>query len=92
MPLIVVFSVAMLGKEYQENLARGMGVTEARSAEYLSTIQVTLFAVFYGLAIARILKRDSAEHMRYMICLALINLCLVSLIVFDRRRKFPETQ
>jgi hypothetical protein len=116
MPLIVVFSVAMLRKEYQENLAGGIGVTAALSAEYLSTLQVTLFAAFYGLAIARILKRDMAEHMRYMICialvllpaglartlgywfgvkqaashtvcLALIDLCLVSLIVFDRRRQ-----
>jgi hypothetical protein len=118
MPLIVVFSIAMLRKEYRENLAGGMNVTAARSAEYLSTIQVTLFAAFYGLAIARILKRDIAEHMRYMICialvllpaglartlgywfgvnqrtaqavcLALIDLCLISLIVFDRRRHFP---
>jgi hypothetical protein len=51
MPFIVLFSVAMLRKEYQENLASGMNVPSARSAEYLSTIQVTLFAVFYGLAI-----------------------------------------
>jgi glucan phosphoethanolaminetransferase (alkaline phosphatase superfamily) len=115
MPLVVVFSVAMLRKEYQENLAGGMNVAAARSAEYLSTVGVTLFAAFYGLAIARIRKRDIAEHMRYMICialvllpaglartlgywfgvnqgtsqtvcLALIDLSLISLIVFDRRR------
>ncbi len=115
MPLVVVFSVAMLRKEHQENLAGGMNETAARSAEYLSTIQVMLLAAFYGLAIARIRKRDIAEHMRYMICialvllpaglartlgywfgvnqrasqtvcLALIDLCLISLIVFDRRR------
>jgi len=115
MPLIAVFSIAMLRKEYQENLAGGMAVAAARSAEYLSTTQITLFTVFYGLAIARIRKRDIAEHMRYMICialvllpaglartlgywfgvnqaasqtvcLALIDLCLFSLIVFDRRR------
>jgi hypothetical protein len=115
MPLVVVFSVAMLRKEYQENLAGGMNVTAARAAEYLSTIQVTLFVAFYGLAIARILKRDIAEHMRYMICtalvllpaglarmlgygfgvnqstsqaacLTLIDLSLISLIVFDHRR------
>jgi hypothetical protein len=117
MPIIVVFSVAMLHKEYQENLAGGMGVTAAVSAEYLSTLQLTLFVAFYGLAIARILKRDVAEHMRYMICIALvllpaglartlgywfgvnqrtsqsaclvlIDLCLISLIAFDRRRHF----
>jgi hypothetical protein len=117
MPFIVLFSVAMLRKEYQENLASGMSVPSARSAEYLSTIQVTLFAVFYGLAIVRIRKRDIAEHMRYMIsialvllpaglartlgywfgvrqaasqtvCLALIDLCLIFLIAYDRRRRF----
>jgi hypothetical protein len=117
MPLIVVFSVAMLRKEYQENLAGGMTATAARSTEYLSTVQVTLFAAFYGLAILRIHQRDIAEHMRYMICialvllpaglartlgywfgvhqrvsqsvcLALIDLCLIILIVFDHRRLF----
>jgi hypothetical protein len=119
MPLIVVFSIAMLRKEYQENLAGGMNMAGALSAEYLSTIQVTLFAAFYALAIARIRKRDIAEHMRYMICIALvllpaglartlgywfgvsqrtsqtvclvsIDICLVSLIVFDRRRRLAS--
>jgi membrane protein YdbS with pleckstrin-like domain len=47
-------------------------VPSARSAEYLSTVQVTLFAVFYCLAIVRIRKRDIAQHMRYMICIALV--------------------
>jgi len=117
MPLIVVFSIAMLQKEYQENLAGGMTMNAARAAEYLSTIQVTLFAAFYALAIARIRRRDTAEHMRYMICVALvllpaglartlgywfevhqaasqtvclvvIDVCLIGLIVFDRRRHF----
>jgi hypothetical protein len=106
-----------LGKESQDNLAGGVNPTAARSAEYLSAIQVTLFAAFYGLAIARVLKRDIVEHMRNMICialvllpaglastlgywfdidqltsrsvcLALIDLCLISLIVIDRRRHF----
>jgi hypothetical protein len=105
----------MLRKEYQENLAGGLTMTAARSTEYLSTVKVALFAAFYGLAIARIRKRDIAEHVRYMICialvlmpaglartlgywfgvnqtssqtvcLALIDLCLISLIFFDRRR------
>jgi hypothetical protein len=115
MPLAVLFSVAMLHKEYQENLAGGMNVAAARSAEYLSTLQLILFGGLYGLAVARIRKRDIAEHMRYMICIALvllpaglartlgywfgvnqkasqtvclavIDLCLISLIAFDRHR------
>jgi hypothetical protein len=115
MPLILFFAVAMLFKEYQENLAGGMNAASARLAEYLSAFQIALFAAFYGLAVARIRKRDVAEHMRYMICIALvllpaglarmlgywfhvrqvssqtisllvIDLCLISLIIFDRRR------
>jgi hypothetical protein len=117
MPFILLFAIAMVRKEYEENLTGGMNVVAARSAEYLSIIGVALLAAFYALAIARIQKRDSAEHMRYMICialvllpaglartlgywfgvsqaasqtacLALIDLCLISLIVFDRRRHF----
>jgi hypothetical protein len=92
-----------------------MIVAAARSAEYLSSFQVTLFAAFYCLAVARIRVRDVAEHMRYMICIALvllpaglartlgywfnvsqvssqtvslavIDLCLFFLVIFDRRR------
>jgi hypothetical protein len=117
MPLILFFAIAMLRKEYQEHLAGGMTLAAARSAEYLSTIQATLFVFFYVLAIARIKKRDIAEHMRYVICivlvllpaglartlgywfgvsqsssqtlcLALIDVCLISLILFDRRRQY----
>jgi hypothetical protein len=62
MPFIALFSAAMLRKEYLENLASGVNVPSARSAEYLSTIQVTLFAVFYGLAIVRIRKRDGRAY------------------------------
>lgn len=115
LPMILVFAIAMLRKEYQEHLAEGMNVAAARSAEYLSSVQLALLVVFYGLAVARIHRRDVAEHMRYMICIALvllpaglartlgywfgvgqvssqtvclavIDLSLVSLILFDRRR------
>jgi hypothetical protein len=115
MPLVVISAIAMLRKEYLEHLANGMIVVAARSAEYLSSFQVTLFAAFYCLAVARIRMRDLAEHMRYMICIALvllpaglartlgywfnvsqvssqtvslavIDLCLFFLVIFDRRR------
>jgi hypothetical protein len=114
-PLVLFFAIAMLRKEFHEHLAGGMNVVAARSAEYLSSSQAVLFAAFYGLAVARIQKRDVAGHMRYMICIALvllpaglarmlgywfdvsqgssqtaslavIDLCLISLIIFDRRR------
>ena len=62
MPLVVISAIAMLRKEYLEHLANGMIVVAARSAEYLSSFQVTLFAAFYCLAVARIRMRDLAEH------------------------------
>ena len=117
MPLIVLFAIAMMRKECQENLVDGMTSVAALKAECLSCGGLILLVVFYGLATSRILKRDIANHMRYMICiafvllpaglartmgylfhvgqaasqsvcLALIDCCLVALIVFDRRRHF----
>ncbi len=72
LPMIFVFAVAMLHKEYQEHLADGMTRAAARAAEYLSSAQLTLFVVFYVLAVIRIQRRNVAEHMRYMICIALV--------------------
>ena len=115
-PLVLVFAIAMLLKEYHEHLAAGMSTTSSLAAEYLSTFQLVLFAAFYVAAIVRIHRRDVAEHMRYMICIALvllpaglsrtlgywfdvsqkssqtacfavIDLCLISLVIFDRRRQ-----
>ena len=115
-PLVLIFAIAMLIKEYREHIAAGMSPVSGASAEYLSTCQLALFAAFYSLAIVRIHRRDAAEHMRYIICIALvllpaglsrtlgywfnvrqaqsqavcfiaIDVCLISLIMFDRRRK-----
>jgi hypothetical protein len=72
MPLILVFSIAMLRKQYQENLIGGMIPAAARAAGYLSATQLVFFAALYGLAVARIQRRDVAAHMRYMICTALV--------------------
>jgi hypothetical protein len=71
LPLILIFGLAMLRKEYEEHLATGMPVAGALKAEYLSTVQLTLIGAFYCLAILRIRRRNVAEHMRYMICIAL---------------------
>jgi len=70
LPLVVVFSIAMLGKEYQENVSSGMNVAAAASAEYLSAIQVTR-TLGYWIGI----KQSTSQT----ICLALIDLCLISL-------------
>ena len=72
MPFILVFSVAMLWKEYHEHLDSGATLGAARNAELLSAAQLLLLACCYGLAISCIRKRDIAAHMRYMICIALI--------------------
>lgn len=114
-PLVLVFAVAMLIKEYHEHLAAGMSVRSGVVAEYLSALQLALFASFYGVAIVRARRHDVAEHLRYMICIALvllpaglsrtlgywfnvrqrssqtvcfavIDLCLLALIAFDRKR------
>jgi hypothetical protein len=115
MPLIALFAAMMIRKEYLEHLADGMSSNAARKSEYLSSLQLLLLCCFYAMAIAGILRGDVANHMRYMICIALvllpaglarvmgygfdvrqsaaqsiclivIDLCLIALIVADRRR------
>jgi hypothetical protein len=71
-PFALVFSVAMLWKEYQEHLADGATLEMARDAEFLSAAQLLLFVALYGIAIRSIRRRDVATHMRCMICIALV--------------------
>ncbi|HEY2472304.1 MAG TPA: hypothetical protein VGI45_31245 [Terracidiphilus sp.] len=72
MPFILIFSVAMLWKEYHEHLADGASMAAARNDEFLSAIQLLLLGSLYGLALSSIRSRDIAAHMRYMICIALV--------------------
>jgi hypothetical protein len=72
MPFILVFSVAMLWKEYHEHLADGASISVARNDEFLSGVQVLLLGCLYGLAISSIRRRDVSAHMRYMICIVLV--------------------
>jgi hypothetical protein len=71
-PLALIFSVAMLWKEYHEHLGAGATIAAARNAEFLSTVQLLLFGALYGFAIAAIRQRNVATHMRCMICIALV--------------------
>ena len=71
-PFALVFSVAMLWKEYNERLSDGATAHMARNAEFLSAAQLLLFAALYGVSIASIRQRDVATHMRYMICITLV--------------------
>lgn len=72
MPFILVFSAAMLWKEYHEHLADGASMAIARNDEFLSAIQLLLLASLYGLAVSAIRSHDIAAHMRYMICIVLV--------------------
>ena len=72
MPFIVIFSVAMLWKEYHEHLSDGASSAVARSEEFLSAVQLLLLACLYGLALASIRSRNVAAHMRYMVCIVLV--------------------
>lgn len=72
LPFALVFSVAMLWKEYHEHLTGGAAVGAARNAEFLSAAQLLLFGGLYGISIAAIRQRDVATHMRCMICIALV--------------------
>ena len=71
-PFALVFSVAMLWKEYHEHLSDGATAHMARNAEFLSAAQLLLFGALYGVSIASIRRRDVATHMRYMICITLV--------------------
>jgi hypothetical protein len=72
LPFALVFSVAMLWKEYHEHLSDGATAHMARNAEFLSAAQLLLFGTLYGLSISSIRQRDVAAHMRYMICITLV--------------------
>lgn len=71
-PFILIFSVAMLFKEYHEHLGAGATVNFARGAEFLSAAQLVLFGTLYGLSVLAIRRRDVPAHMRYMICIVLV--------------------
>jgi hypothetical protein len=72
MPFILIFSVAMLWKEYHEHLADGVSMASARNDEFLSAVQLVLLGCLYGLALSAVRARNIPEHMRYMICIVLV--------------------
>lgn len=72
MPLVVMFSVVMIWKEYHEHLADGASMAAARNNEFLSASQLALLATLYILAIVSVRKRNVGAHMRYMICIVLV--------------------
>ncbi len=72
MPFILIFSAVMLWKEFREHLAGGATAAVSRNDEFLSSAQLLLLGSLYWVSISCIRKRNVAEHMRYMICIALV--------------------
>ena len=48
-PFILLFSVAMLWKEYREHLTAGATIEAARNSEFLSAVQLLFFGTLYGM-------------------------------------------
>jgi hypothetical protein len=71
-PLIILLSIAMIRKEYHENLLSGQAPMSALKSEYLNCGQLILLAGFYAMALGRIFKRDVPAHMRFILCAALV--------------------
>ena len=71
-PFTLVFSAAMLWKEYHEHLSDGATAHIARNSEFLSAVQLLLFGTLYAVSISSIRRRDVATHMRYMVCITLV--------------------
>ena len=71
-PLVVAFAIAVVGKDYRDEIASGMSVAAARDSEYLASGGVVLIVLFYGLAIRAVLHGDIGVHLRYMVCSAIV--------------------
>lgn len=72
MPLIGLFAIAMIRKEYREQIGGGVPVAAAIAAQYLACAQLGFLCAFYSLAIRSILHGDVSRHLRYMVCTAFV--------------------
>jgi hypothetical protein len=71
-PIIALLSIAMMTKEYGENMAQGMSSHTALLGEFLSCSQLLLFVLFYLLAVVYARRRQIGAHLRSIICTALV--------------------
>lgn len=69
-PLIIVSSIAVINKQYQEGIEHNMTHIESLKTLFIPFMELLLFSIFYLLAIRN--KRKVAFHMRYMICTSVI--------------------
>ena len=66
--LVVLSAISVIVKNYRDELGLGWSPTAALVSQYLSAGGVVLIILLYSLAIRRILARDVASHLRYMLC------------------------
>ena len=71
-PLVVAFAIAVIVKDYRDEIASGMAVAAAGASEYLASGGVVLIVLFYGLAMLRIRQRNVGAHLRYVVCSAIV--------------------
>jgi hypothetical protein len=69
-PLIIVSSIAVMNKQYNEGIEQKMTHAESLKTLFIPFAELLLFTSFYILAIVH--KLNVAFHMRYIICTALI--------------------
>jgi hypothetical protein len=71
LPLVIFSSIAVVRKQYLEGLEAGKSPTLSFETVFTSFCSLFTIPFYYGAAIFYILRRNTAMHMRFMICLFL---------------------
>lgn len=69
-PVIVITSVGVMRKQFNEGIEQKMTVAESLEALIIPFAEILTFSLFYLLAIVN--RRNIGLHMRYIICTALV--------------------
>ena len=72
MSLVVLSSIAMLHKEFQERIQAGASLSAALKGEYLSAAQLSLVGLAYAGSIVAARRRKIGVHWRLMLCVVLL--------------------
>jgi hypothetical protein len=72
MALVVLTSVAMLHREFQERIQSGSSMREALTGEYLSATQLLLVAIAYAFSVIVARRRNVELHWRLMLLVVLL--------------------
>ena len=71
LPLVILSSIGVVRKQYLEGLEAGKSPTLSFETVFTSFSSLITIPIYYGAAIFYILRRNTAMHMRFMICLFL---------------------